>query len=188
MRKLRRKLPLFLLLGALIAFPQYASAQGDSGIDQYLEQAPGSAGGDRPSGSGPPGSGSPATGPVESGGSPGTPADPGTVEATGGAGAAAGGGAADGSAAGRSDANGRSRQEKDEGLTTLTAAEGSDHVAAASAADGSGGEGTLDALFDTLGGEGVGIALPIILGASLVGALLLLVARRRGGSEQAPTG
>ncbi|MGH2993216.1 MAG: hypothetical protein ACRDL1_06740, partial [Solirubrobacterales bacterium] len=44
-----RKLPLILALGALIAFPQYASGQANSGIDQYEENIPG-AGGDRPAG------------------------------------------------------------------------------------------------------------------------------------------
>jgi hypothetical protein len=176
-----RKLALIFALGALAAFPQYASAQAGSGIDQYEENIPG-AGGDRPtggdrpagdggsggggsgSGAGGSGSGSVGSGSGDSGTSPASDrrserADAGAGPADAGAGPAA----ADAPTDSRTDASG-SRQDTHEGVTS--AAAGSDPVQPLNTAEDSAGEG------------GMGLALPIILGASLVAALAFLVARR----------
>jgi hypothetical protein len=166
-----RKLALAFALGALLAFPHYASAQGNSGIDQYEEAVPG-AGGDRPTGDGGSGSGgggggsgpgSVGSGSADSGTSPAPapaaePADAGARPDDAGAGPAD----ADARTDARTDASG-SRQGTDEGATS--AAAGTDPAQPLGAAEESSGEG------------GMGLALPIILGASLVAALAFLVAR-----------
>ena len=179
-----RKLALIFALGALTAFPQYASAQANSGIDQYEENVPG-AGGDRPSdGGGGDGGGRDGGGTAPSGGGGGSSSgsidtgavNPGSSPAPTDAGAAGGAGA-QGSAADSAERTG--------GSGSRDAQDGD--VGSVAAEEGSGVANPADAVEDTSGGGGMGIALPIILGASLLAALLVLVARRRRASGQAPS-
>jgi hypothetical protein len=184
-----RKLPLILALGALIAFPQYASAQTNSGIDQYEENIP-APGGDSPTGGGGTGSGG------GGGGSGSESADPGSA----GSGSApapaetapapadtADAGKAQESGAGRvdvakSDASG-SRQNKDRQNRDKAK---NDEDLASVGAQGSGPADSVSTVEDTSGDGGIGIVLPIILGASALAALIVLMARRRRGSAHAP--
>jgi hypothetical protein len=189
-----RKLPLLLALTALLALPPHASAQGpESGIDQYQENVP-AAGGDRPSDGGEAGSGgsggtvdpapaapapAPAPAPVEDPGAV-APTDTAPAEATA---PSAGSASAEGDAA-----RGGSGKKQDEEISVTAAYEKGASFEApsleAASDEQSGPAKVLDALVGGLGG-GMGIALPIILGGSLLAALLSLVARRRRGGEHA---
>lgn len=146
--------------------PAAALGQDNAGVDEYSEQVPGG-GGNQPSnpnagGGGSGGSGDPDGGPL-------TPAQVAALEAQGADGAAAAslaqqtgpdstagrGGAGDGSAGG----GGGSAADDGGGLTEIAGniAGGSD--------------------------SGMGVALPLILGAALIGALAFVVMRRRGGGQ-----
>jgi hypothetical protein len=166
-------LALFGLLA--IASPAAANHEAippdNSGVGQYTENVPG-AGGDKPSddlgGSGAGGSGSGSSG-SDAGLPPRTADALDSLASKGPVGAAAAG---------------------------LARAGASDNAQGAGAggagSPGSAGEDDgsfLGEIFGQLTGsdsDGMGIALPIILGASLVAALGLLVARRRRGAERTP--
>jgi hypothetical protein len=161
-----RKLAVVLFaLFALLATPATGYAQDNSAQDEYTENVP-AGGGDRPSdNAGGGGSG-------EGGGSlpPGTVQD---FQALGADGEAA---AALAEATAPGGENGRDR---------ATGTRGGDGAPATG-----GGSPIGDVVGDVAGGSGdeggMGVALPLILGASLLGAIALLVARRRGGSEAGP--
>jgi hypothetical protein len=162
-----RKLPLILALGALIAFPQYASAQANSGIDQYEENLPG-AGGDRSTGGGGTGSGGSGDGSAGSGLDAGSAGFGSSLRAE-----EAGAGGRSGGQQPGADSNAGSRHGLD------------DDVSSVSAQQGPGLGNSVGTVENTSDGGGMGIALPIILGASLVGALAFLVARRLRAKGQA---
>jgi hypothetical protein len=169
-----RKLPLLVALAGLIAFPPHALAlpEGNSGVDQYLENVPG-AGGDRPSDGGGKGSGG--------GGSGGSSLPPGArsaLDARGPIGAAVAD-LAEATAPSRNGGDGaaggaRSGQGQDDGVALTAESD-----------EGSGLGNVLDTIFGGLGG-GMGIVLPLILAAGLAAAVLVFLARRRRGGEQAP--
>jgi hypothetical protein len=172
-----KKLPLILVLGTLGAFPQYALAQTNSGIDQYEENVP-TAGGDRPSDGGRTGSGGGAGGSAQG--------NDGQGQGNVGTGSGdASGSTASGSPSGNRDTGGAgtrtdssasrqhdgSRQAVDAGVTSGAAEQGSNPIGSAE---------------DSPDEGGMGIVLPIVLGASLVAALAFLVARRLRGRHASP--
>jgi hypothetical protein len=169
---MRKQALIIFALGALVALPQSAFAQTNPGIEQYEENAP-TAGGDRPSSGGQTGtggggdgsgSGSAGTGSVDSGGSTAS----GT--ASGDANAGAAGAPSDASGSRQGDGSRQdTRQGTPEAVTSAAAEQGSSPVRPLGAEEDSPDEG------------GMGVALPIVLAASLVAALAFVVARRMRG-------
>jgi hypothetical protein len=160
-----RKLTVVLVaLCGLLALPASGNAQDNSAQDEYTENVP-AGGGDRPSdNAGGGGSG-------EGGGSlpPGTVQDFQALGADGPAAAALAEATAPGGEKGRDRATG---------------ARGDGEPA------GGGGSPIGEVVGDIASGSsdggGMGVALPLILGAGLLAAIAFIVARRRGGSETGP--
>jgi hypothetical protein len=150
-------------LAALLAPAAIGYAQDNAAQDEYTENIPGG-GGDRPSDNGGSGGG---------GGSlpPGTAQD---FQALGADGQAA---AALAETTGPGGEVGRDRGAGARGVS-------------AGGQPASGGSATGDVVGDLVGGSGeeggMGVALPLILGASLLGAIAFLIVRRRRGSEAGP--
>jgi hypothetical protein len=169
-----RSLSLALVLTAVLALPASAVAlpEGNSGIEEYIENVPG-AGGDRPSdGGGANGGGS--GGDQPSGGSPLSPDARAALEDQGGSGAAAADLAA---------ATAPSPAELAGGGTNGRASSGGDGGdAAASARTGTGIDHVVGAAVGHPEG-GMGIAFPIILAAVLLATVLGVVARHRRRTE-----
>jgi hypothetical protein len=170
-----RGVPILLiaLLGIAAALPAAASGQDNSAIDQYTENVPG-AGGDSPDG----GNGSGQTG-TGTGGSdatlPGADAD--QLQAQGADGEAAAQLAESTAPAGSNQSGGSSN------ATGVSTAPDNQHGA------NSGGLPSVGAVVGNVAGGaegpgGMGVWLPIILGASLLAAIALGIARwRRGPGE-----
>ena len=191
-----KKLVTTLAIGSLLVFPATALAgngghhsvpPGNSGLDQYTENIPG-AGGNHPTGGG--GSHHPGGG----GGGSGSSVTPGvthTLDSQG----PAGQGAASLAAATAPDVGGNAPAPAGHGGKSggsANAKGGSGTTASGTASGGnaaSGGSGSgVDAIAAELTGSGVdngmGIFLPIILGAALIGALGLVALRLRRGPQQ----
>jgi hypothetical protein len=173
---MRGTLTATLLVALLLALPSAAQAAqgtppGNSAVDQYLENVPG-AGGNHPSGNQPGGGGG-------GGLSPGARH---ALAAQGPAGVAAAN-LAGATAPRHSGTAGKAAKGSDRGAKQ-PGKHGGDQ---GSAAD-TGGSPFKNAVDRVVGGGdsggGMGIALPIILGSSLLGALLLLFLRRRGGATK----
>ena len=193
-----KKLVTTLAIGSLLVLPATALAgngghhsvpPGNSGLDQYTENIPG-AGGNHPTGGG--GSHHPGGG----GGGSGSSVSPGvtqTLDSQGPAGQGAAslaaatapdvGGNAPAGHGGKS--GGSANAKGGSGTTASGAANGGN---AASGGSGSGSGSGVDAIAAELTGSGVdngmGIFLPIILGAALIGALGLVALRLRRGPQQ----
>jgi hypothetical protein len=189
-----KKLVTTLAIGSLLVLPATALAgngghhsvpPGNSGLDQYTENIPG-AGGNHPTGGG--GSHHPGGG----GGGSGSSVTPGvahTLDSQG----PAGQGAASLAAATAPDVGGNApagHGGKSGGSANAKGGSGTTASGAASggnAAPGGSGSG-VDAIAAELTGSGVdngmGIFLPIILGAALIGALGLVALRLRRGPPQ----
>ena len=189
-----KKLVTTLAIGSLLVLPATALAgngghhsvpPGNSGLDQYTENIPG-AGGNHPTGGG--GSHHPGGG----GGGSGSSVSPGvthTLDSQG----PAGQGAASLAAATAPDVGGNApagHGGKSGGSANAKGGSGTTAGGAASrgnAASGGSGSG-VDAIAAELTGSGVdngmGIFLPIILGAALIGALGLVALRLRRGPQQ----
>jgi hypothetical protein len=189
-----KKLVTTLAIGSLLVLPATALAgngghhsvpPGNSGLDQYTENIPG-AGGNHPTGGG--GSHHPGGG----GGGSGSSVTPGvthTLDSQG----PAGQGAASLAAATAPDVGGNApagHPGKSGGSANAKGGSGTTASGAASggnAAPGGSGSG-VDAIAAELTGSGVdngmGIFLPIILGAALIGALGLVALRLRRGPPQ----
>jgi hypothetical protein len=164
---MRNPMIVLCVLCALLAVPATASAQGNAAQDEYTENVPG-AGGDRPSNE--PGSGSPGGGSLP----------PGTTEqlqALGADGAAA---------AALAESTGSDR--RGDGRDGPGSGPGSGAAAAADGSSGGGGVGEVveDFVTGSEDDDGIGITLPLILGASLLAAIGFLLARRRGGTTAGP--
>ena len=149
-----------VLVALLLALPSVAQAQGpppgNSALDQYQENVPG-AGGNQPS-----------SGANGGGGSALSPSAQQALADQGPAGVAAA------SVAGATAPKKAAKAGGNEGSGSATGTGGSPINNAVDRVVGGGDSG-----------DGMGVALPIILGSSLLGALLLLALRRRGGGEQA---
>jgi hypothetical protein len=195
-----KKLVTTLAIGSLLVLPATALAgngghhsvpPGNSGLDQYTENIPG-AGGNHPTGGG--GSHHPGGG----GGGSGSSVTPGvthTLDSQGPAGQGAAslaaatapdvGGNAPAGHGGKS--GGSANAKGGSGTTASGAASGGNAPSGGNAASGGSGSG-VDAIAAELTGSGVdngmGIFLPIILGAALIGALGLVVLRLRRGPQQ----
>jgi hypothetical protein len=189
-----KKLVTTLAIGSLLVLPATALAgngghhsvpPGNSGLDQYTENIPG-AGGNHPTGGG--GSHHPGGG----GGGSGSSVSPGvthTLDSQG----PAGQGAANLAATTAPDVGGNApagHGGKSGGSANAKGGSGTTAGGAASrgnAASGGSGSG-VDAIAAELTGSGVdngmGILLPIILGAALIGALGLVALRLRRGPQQ----
>jgi hypothetical protein len=189
-----KKLVTTLAIGSLLVLPATALAgngghhsvpPGNSGLDQYTENIPG-AGGNHPTGGG--GSHHPGGG----GGGSGSSVSPGvthTLDSQG----PAGQGAANLAAATAPDVGGNAPAGHGGKSGGSANAKGGSGTTASGAASGgnaaSGGSGSgVDAIAAELTGSGVdngmGIFLPIILGAALIGALGLVALRLRRGPQQ----
>jgi hypothetical protein len=189
-----KKLVTTLAIGSLLVLPATALAgngghhsvpPGNSGLDQYTENIPG-AGGNHPTGGG--GSHHPGGG----GGGSGSSVSPGvthTLDSQG----PAGQGAASLAAATAPDVGGNAPAGHGGKSGGSANAKGGSGTTAGGAASGgnaaSGGSGSgVDAIAAELTGSGVdngmGIFLPIILGAALIGALGLVALRLRRGPQQ----
>ncbi len=189
-----KKLVTTLAIGSLLVLPATALAgngghrsvpPGNSGLDQYTENIPG-AGGNHPTGGG--GSHHPGGG----GGGSGSSVSPGvthTLDSQG----PAGQGAASLAAATAPDVGGNAPAGHGGKSGGSANAKGGSGTTASGAASGgnaaSGGSGSgVDAIAAELTGSGVdngmGIFLPIILGAALIGALGLVALRLRRGPQQ----
>lgn len=153
-------------LCALLALPAAGYAQSDSGNDEYTENVPGG-GGDKPS----------SDVNRDGGGLP-----PGSAQAFQALGA-------DGQAAAAlAQATAPRRAARGRNGDTGSAGGGAESEPAAGNDAGGGGIG--DVVRDIAGGsddgDGMGVALPLILGASLLGAVAFLLARRRGSTPAGP--
>jgi hypothetical protein len=158
-----RKLTIVMVaLAAFLVAPPTGSAQDNSAQDEYTENVP-AGGGDKPSDD------------AGSGGSGGS-LSPGTVQDFQALGADGQAAAALAEATAPGGENGWHRGAGSGGVS------GDGQSAGGSAID--------DVVSDIAGGSsdegGMGIALPLILGASLLAAIAFIVARRRGGSEAGP--
>lgn len=148
------------------AVPAMAMAQGNAGVDEYTETVPG-AGGDKPSmGGGGDGSGE------SSGGGPLTPSQVAALEEQGPDGAAAAG-LAQSTGPDSKGTPGGKEGESFAGTEAPSGAPGSD----------TSGSGIPGAIGDLAGGSdsGMGLVLPIVLVAALLGAVAFVIARRGGG-------
>jgi hypothetical protein len=168
-----RKISIALTLTALLMLPALAQAKahhnsGNSAGDEYSENVPG-AGGDHQGSGG-------------SGGGPGSGSSlpPGTTQALQEQGSAGAGAANFANSTGP-------KAAKKAAHVQASGKNGSGSTSGSDSGSGSGG-GLGDVVKQVAGAgnssdsDGMGIALPIILGASILGALAFLLARRRGGS------
>lgn len=158
---MRKSIILLCALCVPLAMPAAASAQGNAAQDEYTENVPGGAG-DRPSNDA--GSGAPGNGLLP-------PAAAEQLQALG----------ADGEAAAAlPQATGPDRRNE--------RGEGSGAGLETSGDSGGGGVGELvdDFVIGSEDDGGIGIMLPLILGASLLAAIGFALARRRGGTPAGP--
>jgi hypothetical protein len=153
---MRKAMTILAALGLVaVALPTTALGQGNAGVDEYVENLPG------------PGGGDPTAGGDDSddpGGGPLAPAEVASLEELGSDGAAA---AALAQGSGPQDAN-----DADNAGRPKPASPGDDDRSGAAEV-----LGTLTGNSDS----GMGIALPIVLGATLVAALAFLLVRRSRG-------
>jgi hypothetical protein len=176
-----RKISIALTLTALLVLPVVAQAgphhnPGNSAGDEYTENIPG-AGGDHQGGSG-------------SGGGSGSSSSlpPGTVQALQQQGGAGAGAANFANSTGPKAAKKAARAQ----ASGKNGANGSNSTSGSESGSGSGGGSLGDVVKQVASGsdssdsDGMGAALPIILAASVLGALAFLLARRRGGGSGTP--
>jgi hypothetical protein len=188
-----RKISIALTLTALLVLPVVAQAgphqnPGNSAGDEYTENIPG-AGGDHQGGSG---SGSGGAGGSGSGGGSGSSSSlpPGTVQALQQQGGAGAGAANFANSTGPKAAKKAARAQ----ASGKSGANGSNSTSGSESGSGSGGGSLGDVVKQVTGGsdssdsDGMGAALPIILAASVLGALAFLLARRRGGGGSGTPG
>jgi hypothetical protein len=153
---MRKAMTILAALGLMaVALPTTALGQGNAGVDEYVENLPGPGGGDPTAGGGD--SDDPGAGPL-------TPAEVASLKELGSDGAAA---AALAQGSGPQDAN-----DADNAGGSRPASSGDDDRSGAAEV-----LGTLTGNSDS----GMGIALPIVLGATLVAALAFLLVRRSRG-------
>jgi hypothetical protein len=181
-RDMRRILIVSAVLAAFVALPSIASAQGspEAGIGEYQENVPG-AGGNQPGQGGSGGGGQGGSGGAGDGGGSGggtvtdqgLPAD--VVEQFAQQGA-------DGAAAADL-AQSNSPSQGGEGGQSGGGHQGDEGSQIGSGGGQNGVRGVIEKVVganSSSDSDGMGVALPLILGASAVGALLLVLLRRRG--------
>ena len=171
------------LIVALAIVPGTALAQDNSAIDEYTENVP-SGGGDKPSdevGSGSDGNGSGSDGNGGGNALPGSSSE--ALESQGGDGAAAA--ALAQATAPESSGAGTEQGSSGDGAG---AEQGSSGDGASESGSSGDSDGVLASVGDIVGGsddDGLGIALPIALIATLIAAIAFVVARRRRGPGEA---